>query len=280
MQRAEGLAHAVLAHLRPLVLTLELLKLLLQLREVGLREPRLRVQLVELLVKAHPLHDELLVDVLLPLEPLLDVLAGLVGDFGTLVHELETHVLLPTLRLRVALQGRVPLDRALRALDLADLLALLVSQGAHRVVELLGLLAYPLGVGLDLVVLHLVGVVQPPIPLRLLFYLAAFGVVLFQLLLVAVLLLSHLLNLLLQQLYLFFGTLDFGLGLCLPLIFALLQLSLLISLLVLKLLKLDLQHLVLILNDFVLVLNLHNLIIELLYGLLVLLRLEVRLFKP
>mmetsp|Transcript_32022 Transcript_32022/g.91929 ORF Transcript_32022/g.91929 Transcript_32022/m.91929 type:complete len:351 (+) Transcript_32022:1628-2680(+) len=271
LERAEGLGDAILAHLSALVLPLELLELLLQRREVCLRHPRLRVELVEVLVKAHALHDQLLVDVLLPVQALLHILTRLVCDLGALVHELQAHVFLGPLLLRISLHGRILSDAIVRILNVGDPFPLLVPQGVDSTLELLCLLADPVRVGLDLVVLQLVRVVRGPVGLCLLLHVPTLAIILLQLLLVVVLLLPHLLDLLLQQLDLLLGALDLGLRLRLPLVLALLQLPLLVALLVLQLRELDLQHGVLVLDDFIFVLNLQDLISQLLYALLVLL---------
>mmetsp|Transcript_78821 Transcript_78821/g.176273 ORF Transcript_78821/g.176273 Transcript_78821/m.176273 type:complete len:239 (-) Transcript_78821:22-738(-) len=157
LQRAHGVGHAFLAQLRPLKLSLELLEVLLQLRELCLSQARFRVELIQLLVEAHSLCDQLVVDVLFPLQALLHVVARLVGDLGALIYELQAHPLLGPLLLGLALHRRVLGDGGVRGLDVPDLVPLLVPQRVHGALELLGLLADPIRVGLDFVVVHLVG---------------------------------------------------------------------------------------------------------------------------
>mmetsp|Transcript_110896 Transcript_110896/g.247605 ORF Transcript_110896/g.247605 Transcript_110896/m.247605 type:complete len:224 (-) Transcript_110896:971-1642(-) len=66
LQRTQRLLNALLAHLRLLVLALQPLELLGQLRVLGQGKSGLGVQLIELLVQGHTFHHQLGVDVFLP----------------------------------------------------------------------------------------------------------------------------------------------------------------------------------------------------------------------
>mmetsp|Transcript_120131 Transcript_120131/g.299688 ORF Transcript_120131/g.299688 Transcript_120131/m.299688 type:complete len:251 (-) Transcript_120131:279-1031(-) len=235
--------------------------------------------LIELSIQTDSLGLEIDVHVLLPLESLPHVIQRLISHLGTVGHQLQPHVLLRLLGLRLLSTGDEVLHPLVSVLDLSGLLLLRLHQRLHRAVELLRLLADPLRISLDLVVLDLVALVHGLVGGRLGIQVLYPLVVLLQLRLVAFLLLPHHLDFFLQHVALVPGPLELRLGLCLPLDLSLLQGSLLLALLVLELGQLYLQHHVAVLYDLVLALNLQDLVTELLDAGLILLRLQRRLLQ-
>mmetsp|Transcript_51831 Transcript_51831/g.152759 ORF Transcript_51831/g.152759 Transcript_51831/m.152759 type:complete len:735 (-) Transcript_51831:362-2566(-) len=277
--RLDRVVDSLLVVLRPLEHLLGPVELLLERRQLGVVCPALGAELVQLLVQRHALQIQLDVDVLLPVQPLLHVLGGLVRELGALRHQLEAHLLFRPLIL-LLLPGSGGLQMLLlHNLDLLVLLLLALHERLHSLVELLGLLADAGRLRPYLRVLALVGFVDRLVELDLLLQLRDPGIVLLQTLLQLLLLLLHQLSVLLEHLDVLLRPVDLRLRHRLGLLVPLLELSLLLRLVVLELRLANLQHHLPVLNHVVLLDDLLLLLRQLGDRLLVLARLQRRLLE-